>query len=314
VRNAILGAVLGLLVGLALAVVVERLDRRLRTPEELVDVYGLPMLGIVPLHRAFATSANGALPPGATEAFRMLRARLRYFNVDRDIQTVLVTSPAPKDGKSTVAWHLARTAAMSARTRVILIEADFRRPVMAHAHGLRGVPGLAEALTHGVALPDVIQRVPITEQPADAGGPALDVIVAGAPPPNPAELIESHKMADVLKELATRYDLVVIDTPPSSVVSDAFPLIRQVSGVIVVSSLNQTSREAAVHLRDQLHELSAHALGVIANRVKSPRADYYGGYYTDGDYQQTDAATPSTASGDFGTNGHKSAAVVRAPE
>jgi len=278
-RNVLVGVLVGLLLGVGLALLMERLDRRLKSADELAETYGLPLLGAVPQTRAFAAGKTDSLslPPAAAEAFRMLRARLRYFNIDRDIRSVLITSPAPKDGKSTVAWHLARTAALSRGTRVALVETDFRRPVIARYNGLSPIPGLTEALTHGIDLSDVIQRVPVHDQ-VDGEGPSLDVIVAGASPPNPAELVESHKMAQFLEHLSATYDLVVVDTPPSSVVSDAFPLMRQVSGVIVVSSLDQTTRDAAVHLRNQLTSLNAHALGVIANRVKTRRDAYYGGY------------------------------------
>jgi len=281
-RNTILGGLLGLLLGVLLALGFERIDRRLRSPDEMAEAYRLPLLGTVPQARALAVDSDSAspLPPAASEAFRMLRGRMRYFNVDRDIRSVLVTSPAPRDGKSTIAWNLARTAAMSPGARVLLVETDFRRPVLAHNHGLRPVPGLAEALTHGVAVEDVILKVTVREATPQTAEAVLEVIPAGAPPPNPTELIESHKMADLLTDFSASYDLVIVDTPPSSVVPDAFPLMRRVSGVIVVSSLDQTTRDAAVHLRDQLTALEAHPLGVIANRVKVRRDSYYGyGYY-----------------------------------
>lgn len=209
----------------------------------------------------------------------MLRARIRYFNVDRDITSLLITSAAPQEGKSTVAWHLARVAAMSRGTSVVLVETDFRRPSLARAHGLRPMPGLAEALTHGIEMNRVVQSVDI-ETPRDGITAELDVVVAGAPPPNPSELIESQKMLEFLHQLKRHYDLVVVDTPPTSIVPDVFPLVRQVSGVIVVASIGETTRDRAHHLRAQLEQLNAHTLGVIANRTKRKSGGEYGyGYY-----------------------------------
>ncbi len=137
-RNTIFGAVLGLLLGLGIAFLLERLDRRIREPKDLETIYGLPLLGVIPESDALSRAARpdgGArdvLPPGEAEAFRMIRAHLRYFNVDRDLRTLLVISAAQGDGKTTVARHLAEAAAaMGGRT--LLVEADLRAPTLAHS-------------------------------------------------------------------------------------------------------------------------------------------------------------------------------------
>jgi Mrp family chromosome partitioning ATPase len=114
---------------------------------------------------------------------------------------------------------------------------------------------------------------------SDDGHASLDVIVAGAKAPNPVELLESQRMSDLLKEVESRYDLVIIDTPPTSVVSDAIPLLGQVTGVLVVSRLGSTTEGAATHLRGHLESLGAHPLGVVANGLTARRGDGgYGGY------------------------------------
>jgi capsular polysaccharide biosynthesis protein len=131
-RNTALGAVLGLLLGLGVAFLLERLDRRIREPKDLEAIYGLPLLGVVPESAALSRSAKGkkgareALPAGEAEAFHLIRAHLRYFNVDRELRTLLVASAAPGDGKTTVARHLAAAAARMG-ARVLLLEADPRR-------------------------------------------------------------------------------------------------------------------------------------------------------------------------------------------
>ena len=285
-RNTILGAILGLLLGIALAFVFERLNRRLRTPEEAGEVFDLPVIGSIPeseaIDSANAASAGLNLPFMEDEAFRMLRASLRYFSVDSKVRSVLVTSSVSGAGKSTVTWNLARVSAHT--TKTIIVETDLRNPALARQHGLRPAPGLAEVLTQQVDLQDAIQSVTVST----GGGSEqherrqLDVITSGALPPNPADLIESQAMSEVLDMLAAEYDLVAIDTPPLGVVSDAFPLLEKVDGVVVVARMGQTTREEATKLIEQLRRLKAPLLGVIANGTKRrKRQDNYG-YYASG--------------------------------
>jgi capsular exopolysaccharide synthesis family protein len=287
-RNGVIAALIGLLLGIGLAFLFERLNRRLRDPEEAQEAYGLPVLGTVPESKAIMESNQGSganeLPFFENESFRMLRSSLRYFNVDRDMRSVLITSSTAGVGKSTIAWNLARTAATSAK--VVLVETDLRNPTLYRQHSLKGGQGLAEILTHQVNLDEGIQSIPVATGGSDGngGGRNLDVIIAGSLPPNPAELIESQTMAEVLSQLSERYELVVIDTAPIGVVSDAFPLLHRVDGVIIVARMDTTTRDTAERIREQLHRLEASVLGIIANGVKVRRRGrygygYYGGYY-----------------------------------
>ena len=277
VRNGVLAAIIGLLVGLGLAFFFERLDRRLRDPEEARDAFGLPILATVPESKAIMASnkrsAAVELPFVENEAFRMLRAQLRYFNTDETVQAVAISSHAAEVGKSTVSWNLARVAATS--SKAIVVEADLRNPTLSAQHGLRPGPGLAEVLTHQVGLDAAIQSKPLTGGNSGAGG-QLDVIVAGSIPPNPAELIETRAMSDILLELRKRYELVVIDTAPIGVVSDALPLLRMADGLIVVARIGKTTRDTAHAMRDQLDRLDVSVLGVVANVIKISRRDRYG--------------------------------------
>ncbi len=167
--NVVAGGLLGLILGIVLAIVFYRVDRRVRTPEELAEAYDLPLLGVVPRVKALVRRRRRdetlpAVPPvPMEEAFRAIRARLRYFNVDRELQSVLVTSAAPGEGKSTVAWQLARAIAMTGNGKVLLLETDLRRPELARRHGLRAYPGLAELLFHREALSSIVQSVTVAE-------------------------------------------------------------------------------------------------------------------------------------------------------
>jgi capsular exopolysaccharide synthesis family protein len=271
VRNSAIGLIFGLLLGIGLALLLERLDRRLKTPKEIGEAFDRPVLGAIPESRAIASLPDNdpqRLAPGEAEAFRMLRANLRYFNVDRAIRSVLITSSAPADGKSTVAMHLA-SAAGAAGSRTLLLEADLRHPTLARRLKVPNQRGLSQVLAgQAGSLQDVAHSVPVAgRRPADADFRTIDVVVCGPIPPNPTDLIESERMRELIRGAEDVYDLVVIDTPPTSVVSDAIPLVKEVSGVIVVSRLGKTTRESANHLRGQLENLEANLLGVVVNSV-----------------------------------------------
>ena len=226
--------------------------------------------------------------------FQLIRAHLRYFNVDRELRTLLVASPAPGDGKTTVALHLAAAAARMGST-VLLIEADLRRPTVAQQLDIHSGPGIADVLIGSVSLWKATQSIDLDQPSGISGqGPALDVLVAGAPlPPNPSELIESDAMAAALGQASSTYDLIVIDTPPLTAVSDAFPLLRKVDGVIIVGRIGRNRRDLAERLHHTLAGAGAPLLGVIANGFKARRGSYGYGYgYTP---QEQPAPTPAAA-------------------
>jgi succinoglycan biosynthesis transport protein ExoP len=267
--DTIVGAVLGLLLGLAIAFMLERFDRRIREPEELERIYGLPMLGAVP-KSATLSGKGSALPPAEAEAFSLIRAHLRFFNVDRDLRTVLIASPAPGDGKTTIARHLAEAAARTG-SRVLLLELDLRQPSLAERLGIQLGPGLAGVLIGDVSMDQATQAVALQASLGEGTSwHTLDVLTAGVVlPPNPGELLESRAMDGVLEQAKSSYDLVVIDTPPLTAVSDAFPLLTKVDGVVIVGRIGHSRRDAAEQLHQVLAGSGAPLLGVIANEAKS---------------------------------------------
>jgi succinoglycan biosynthesis transport protein ExoP len=272
--NAAVGAVLGILLGAGLALLLDRLDRRMRDPEEVEAILQRPILSRVPISRALSRQEPHDLPAPVSEAFRMLRANLRYFNVDREIRTVLTTSASPSEGKSTVALGLA-VAAASAGTRTLLLDLDLRRPTLAKRLGIEGQGGVSLALAAGVPLHEVVHEVSLGGG-SERAGPHLHFAPAGPPPPNPTDLIESRRMDDLFREAEENYDLVVVDTPPTSLISDAIPLIRKVTGVLIVSRLGLSTRDEARRLRDQLQHLDAPVLGIVINGTRHSEAYYYG--------------------------------------
>jgi tyrosine-protein kinase len=278
--NIAIGGMLGLLLGVGLAVLLERLNRRMRGREEVSQIYGYPVLAELPETDSLAR--NGRNPddsPVDQGELQMLRARLRYLGVE-EVRSLLVTSCGPREGKTTVAWNLARTTAMSTNRRVLLIEADLRRPTVATLRGLRHSPGLAEVLAGECGYPAVVQNVSAN---IGTNGTAMhrsfSVIVAGRIPPNPVELLEGERMKELLKLAGEEFDFVIVDSGPALVVPDALALASQVAGVLVVSHVGGTTRDDAARLRDQLNAAHARVVGIVANRVKaSPKFDYYYGH------------------------------------
>jgi capsular exopolysaccharide synthesis family protein len=281
-RNTLIGGLLGLLIGLGIAFLLERLDGRIRTAEDLAAIYRLPLLGNVPESGALSLSTGhkGAkpvmLPPAEAEAFSLVRAHLRFFNVDRDLRTVVVASPTPGDGKSTVARYLAEAAARSG-SHVLLLEADLRHPTLARQFAIESGPGLTDVLVGAVPMGQATRSVSLQALPGEgAGGRTLDVLVAGAVlPPNPGELLESRAMEALLRQARSAYDLVVIDTPPLTIVSDAFPLLSKVDGVVVVGWLGRSRRDPAGRLHQIFGSSAAPMLGVVANGSSSSAPSSY---------------------------------------
>ncbi len=276
-RDAIVGLMAGLLLGMALAFLLERLDQRLKEAEDVEEAFGLPILTELPESRTFSGRKRSfVISDGPeAEAFALLRGSLRYFNVEREIHSVVVTSPAPQDGKTTVALNLAAAAARAGED-VLLIEADLRRPQLAHRLELPPSSGLSGALTRGGEIGEGLIGL---ELPAVAGGDGrgavLEILPAGPLPPNPAQLLESAAMENLLEQAERLWDLVVIDTPPTSSVSDTLPLMRWASGVILVCRLGRTRRGAAALVRRQFDSMSAGPLGIVLNGAKGSSMAHY---------------------------------------
>ncbi len=234
----------------------------------------------MPTSRALANKRGEgveSLPPAEREAFQMLRANLRFLNTERELHSVVVTSAASGDGKTTVALNLAMADASVGR-KVLLIEADMRRPSIAAVLGLQGAGGLATYLAQpGTPLSDVIHRVPVTSGVNGSSALAMDVVVSGAIPANPSELINSERMLRLIGETERTYDLVVIDTSPVGIVADAIPLMSEASAVIVVSRVGRITSVEANALRDQLERIDAPAFGLVANFAGAKDKSY--GYY-----------------------------------
>ena len=260
-KNVALGLVVGILLALAAIFLREQLDRRLRSPEEIEELYGMPILGTVPTSRSAVHGGGG--DSAVNEAVLMLRANLRYIDGAREQRSLLLTSAAPQEGKTMVAWNLARASA-GAGERVLLVEADLRRPTLAQVAGTTSTNGLGLVLAGGEHPENAIRSV--------AG---VDLLPAGPPPPNPAELIEGKRMTKLLEWGEANYDRVIIDTPPASLVADAVPLFARVGAILAVARLGHSTRDAVESLSDQLRRLHAPLVGVVVNGAPRPTETSY---------------------------------------
>jgi capsular exopolysaccharide synthesis family protein len=265
IQTIVLGLLLGIVLGVGLALLREQADRRLHRADQVSAAFEAPVLTTVPRNRKLKRNKPFAdLPPEVAEAFRMLQMNLR-FGQDGPVQSVLVTSSRSREGKTTIAWNLA-SAAASAGLSVALIEADLRRPSLAQRYGVEPSPGLSEALLGEAAVGDTLQTVQMHPEGSQNGqSRPLHVVAAGRVPANPSALMQSSIMLRILDVLRRHHDLVVIDTPPLAHVADAISLLRHVDGVLVCASVSSTRGPEAGRLRDQLRAQGANVLGVVAN-------------------------------------------------
>lgn len=269
-----LGIVIALLLGIGAVAIAENSDRRIRSPEELEGMTDLPLLSAIPAN-AFTPSDD---PLRDEEAFQMLRAALTYFNVGERLASVVITSPGQEDGKTTVAIRLAEAVARAGR-RVILVDADLRRPQIGPRLGLRHDGGLGAVLVGEQSLSAALVDAGVqTEGGAETPSQGrLRVLPAGAPAPNPSEMLSSEEMQRVLRELEGDSDLVIVDSAAALAVSDALPLLQGATGVVLIARLNRTTRVGIARLLRTITAAGGNMLGVVATGAGGrPGYDGYG--------------------------------------
>ena len=260
-----LGLILGLLVGYATAYVLHRNDTVLRHVEDVEQISGSGVLGILPQSEDLGSEKGDARRIKAfheREALRKLRTNLRFVDVDHQPRSIVVTSANQGEGKSTVASNLATVLAESGE-QVVLIDADLRRSAVARALDIDGSVGLTQVLAGTIALADALQ-------PTETLG--LEVLVAGEVPPNPSELLGSHRMEALIAELsATKF--VILDAPPLLPVTDATLLTRSADGAVLVVAAGKTHKEQLERAAASLRAVDGKVLGAILNQVSTRKVD-----------------------------------------
>jgi capsular exopolysaccharide synthesis family protein len=292
-RNIGLSFLVGLVGGVGLALLREYLDNTVKTPDDVENLVRLPALAVVPAFTSEnGTGRRGRFTTGSSlnghetrielvaqhlpksqmsEAFRALRTSILLSQADHPPQVILVTSALPREGKTTAAANLAVTLAQLG-DRTLLIDADLRKPGVARL--LNMTDGKYAGLSSYLAGVSSLEAVAVPHPEI----PNLVAIPTGPLPPNPADLLSSHKLTDALRELRGQYKFIVIDSPPIMAATDAVILSVQTDGVLLVVRSGETPKEAFTRARDLLSSVKCHLLGVVLNAVDSSAPDYYYSY------------------------------------
>jgi succinoglycan biosynthesis transport protein ExoP len=273
-----------LIVGVILAFLLESLDTGLRSVSEIEAVSGLPSMALIPRARRTVSEDSTASPamrnlttlssPKSqfSEAFRALRTSLLLSVAGGEPKVILLTSATPSEGKTTVSINLACVLAQR-NVKVLLIDADLRRPTVHHRFGLNGKVGLTSVLTGSVSLTEAIQTIPEI--------PQLDVLVSGPVPPFPTEMLSSETMHQLLEQCKGMYTHIVMDSPPLLSVTDSVVLARDADAVVMIVRHGKSSKHAMRRARDLLVRSGAPVTGIVLNAVDLNSPEYYAyyGYY-----------------------------------
>jgi len=312
--NLALGAIAGLVLGVLLASILSRLDRRLQGVED-TEALGITILGVLP---AFEADGGGGprygrkrraenavyaadrdlvvhnLPKSSVaECCRVIRTNLTFMGAERSQEALVVTSSSPREGKTTVALSIAISFAQSGK-RVVLVDTDMRKPRLHKALSASSNRGVTSVLVHAHSLADSLQETAI---------PGLSLLACGPVPPNPSELLHGAEFADLIRQLRTEFDQVIFDSPPLAAVTDAAIVAAQVDGAVLVASARQTTRDSVKSARRQLLDVGATLTGGVLNRVDLSERSYgYGSYYyynSEGYYgsDEDDSETETPAAG-----------------
>lgn len=219
------------------------------------------------IKRAIITDINPKSP--ISEAYRSLRTNIEFSAVDTEIRTIMVTSAGPGEGKSTTVSNLAVSYAQSEK-KVLIIDADLRKPTLHHTFVQSNRQGLTSVLTNQVKAADVIRETEIEN---------LYVITSGPIPPNPSEILSSRRMTSLIDEMKEQFDIIIVDTPPALAVTDAQIVAAKCDGVLMVVDFGKVKRDLAIKVKNNLERVQARILGVVINNIDRDNAEAYYYYY-----------------------------------
>ena len=280
VRDTILAAILGLMLGIGAAFLRNALDRRITDSHQAQHDLGLPLVGYVRADTlglaGMSSNGKGFVSEDDLEAFRILRRNVDFLAGDEELSSIVVTSALPEEGKSTVAAWYAYVSAVAGR-RTLLVECDMRRPVLADRFGVDDAPGLADYLAGDARPKDVLRSVPVKGREAVD---VLPVIPAGENVFQPTEAIGSERFRGFVDQITRAYDVVVFDSAPLLPVGDTLELIPIVDGVLLCVRLDQTTREQAGAAKQALEHLPDKPTGLVITGVQPGSDDDYYGYYS----------------------------------
>lgn len=275
IKNMFMALVLGALLALLTALLLHYLDRRIRTPAALASLTGLPVLGIIPHLPRGQTPAQASSDPRSpfSEAYRSVRTALQFATSQGLPRSLLITSPAAEEGKTTSASELAHNVALLGK-RVVLVDADLRNPSLHKLFGRTNDVGFSSVLADAATVESVIQ---------DSGHPGLSLITSGPLPPNPPELLGGDGLADMLAWLGARFDMVILDGPPVMGLADAPLLAHEAQATVVVVMAQSSRTDAVAAALQRLRSAQARVLGTLFTHWDTGMSGEYGyGEYTYG--------------------------------
>ncbi len=272
--NVGLGAVLGLLIAAGTALFIERLDDKVRTPERVYQASGYTTVGKLHPVKGGSPGPDSLARSMVAEAYRKLRTNLQFSSLDQPWRSLLITSPGPGDGKTTVASNLAVILAQEGK-QVILVDSDLRLPTIHQQFGVANERGLTNLLVdEALSIQQVLVGTPYQQ---------LRLLTSGPMPPNPAELAGSERLANLLQRLLDETDVVLLDSPPILAVTDAVVLATRADATLLVVNTLHTRIPQLAAAQETLENVGAHVIGVALNRCMADGlthyADYYAGYY-----------------------------------
>jgi non-specific protein-tyrosine kinase len=295
-RDTLLAAILGAMVGLGAGFFIEYLDDTIKPNHDIENIFGISVLAFIgrveqeEKNRLLVTSPEH--PRAVTEAYRMLRTNIRFAMVDNRSRAIVVASPRPGEGKSTTAANLAIVMAQAGH-KTLLVDADLRRPVQHKIFGVGEKTSQLKGLTTALLNPEQ----PIERYLEPTSTENLMLLSSGPVPPNPSELLGSSRLQDLIRNLQKLADYVIIDTPPILTVTDSTLLASFVGGVLLVVRANSTELHSIEGALGQLKSVNAKVLGCILNDIKARRGGYYYYYnYYDNNYYYNEDEQPPTPS------------------
>jgi succinoglycan biosynthesis transport protein ExoP len=295
--NLMFACLMGLCLGVSMAFLQEFMDDRVNSPEEAERMVGLPVLGHIPMMTDGPQRLMTELPSQsmAAESYRGLRSSISFASADKPLKTLIVTSSDQGEGKSLTSVNLAIAIAME-RRRVILVDADLRRPSLHRLLDVKQSPGLADLLVGKASIEDALQ--PTSEED-------LRVIASGTRPPDPAELLNSNRMGDLIHQLSEIADVVIFDTPPCLPVTDAQVLATRVDGVVLVLEVGESKKAALRLAKGLLDQARARIVGLVFNKIgQGASQGYYYYYYTAGASYYSDTLEEEHTNGRRGRRPH----------
>lgn len=268
----LLASMIGLVLAALAAYGIEALDDTIKTPKEAEALLKVPVIGHIPKFPPVENKCSFVMQQPLSpisDAFRLLRTNLEFFNIDSPIQSILITASDASDGKTTIAANLAFIMSQ-AEKKIILVDGDLRRPMVNKVLNIKHSVGLSDLAHNGSSVQDEL---------VDLNEKNLRVLSAGVIPPNPTEILASARVGKIFEELETISDLVIVDGPPFTV-ADALVLASRVDGVLVVVRSGFTRREAARQMMEQLQRTGTRVIGVVMNEVSRSYSYYYYNNYS----------------------------------